>query len=70
MKKTKKCYKCLRRRSINSYAKNKTKYDGLNSMCKDCCREYQAKYVRTIRGKSVRYLSQKQYLKKVRRAKK
>jgi protein-arginine kinase activator protein McsA len=60
----KKCYKCNKKRALSAFTKNKSKYDGLNSMCRDCTKEYQTKYMKSIRGKSVRHLYQVSYLKR------
>ncbi len=36
----KKCSKCNKKKSLNSFSKNRSRKDGLNSSCKDCHSEY------------------------------
>lgn len=40
----KKCCRCKRNKNIFQYHKNKTKKDGVNSMCKECISEYKKEY--------------------------
>ena len=38
------CYKCKETKDINNFSKNKSKKIGVNTICKECSREYMKKY--------------------------
>lgn len=44
----KKCYKCKNTKSYNDFNKDKCKSDGLQSVCRECQREYDKKYYKKI----------------------
>lgn len=42
------CYKCKKELSFESFSKNKSKADGLNTACKQCMKLYYDNYYRTV----------------------
>lgn len=38
------CYKCKETKDINNFSKNKSKKIGVNTICKECSKEYMKKY--------------------------
>lgn len=58
---TKQCSKCKRILPVSEFYKNKTRKDGLATMCKDCAIEYKKEYCKTSRGKESIRRSEKKY---------
>lgn len=51
----KKCGKCKKKKPLEGFYKNKSKKDGLQSRCKDCIKDYNAK------NREVRLKKQREY---------
>lgn len=58
----KKCIKCNDPKSEDRFNVNRSKSDGLESMCRDCMRSYKKLYNKTPSGKLVNELSIKKYM--------
>lgn len=54
MRRTKKCSKCRKTKSLRAFHKNSHSADGHQSVCKKCKNRRQLKYLRTPRGYAVR----------------
>lgn len=57
----KKCCKCKRLLSLDSFYKNKSRYDGLSSDCKECSYKYHTKWNKSLRSKNLRKKYYKKY---------
>ena len=49
---SKQCCKCKEQKTANEFSKNKSKGDGLNSMCKECMTLYRKKYNSSAKNKA------------------
>lgn len=48
----KRCYKCKCSKELTAFYKDKTKSDGLEAICKSCCRVKNAKWIQTNPNKA------------------
>lgn len=58
------CKGCGRNRKIGKFGQRSRMKDGKNPYCRDCMREYNKRYKKSPKGKSVQELSIKKYKKK------
>lgn len=63
---TKKCNRCLIEKSLDCFSKDKSKRDGLQTLCKICRNNYQFEYKKTESSKKSRSQYRKRYPLKLR----
>ncbi len=49
----KRCSRCKVKKKLSKFCKDKSRKDGLNHRCKECCREYQQTYWKSKNGKEI-----------------
>ena len=59
--KMKYCPKCKVEKGLSEFSKSRSRRDGLQRVCKECCRKYQKEYKQTEAGKETRRKALRKY---------